>query len=450
MSVEIDTLLIADYVLPIVPAGKILTDHAVAIRGGKIVALLPADEINTDKAAEVVHLKGHVLLPGLISAHGHSAMTLLRGYADDYPLMTWLNEYIWPIEKNYVDADFVSDGVNLALAEMLRAGVTCFSDMYFYPEVTAACAQRAGVRCQVAAPILSMHPKRTSDDCLTVAEELWEKHHTCDLVTVVLGPHSPWAVGTETLAKVGMLAEKTSMPLHIHLHETADEVTTAERDDGRRPLTAMHELGLLNNKTQCVHMTSLNPADIELLVNSGAHVIHCPRSNMKLAAGRCPVVRLLGAGINVALGTDGAASNNNLDMWGEMRAAALLARLGEGDPSVLPASHVLSMATINAATALGLGDEIGSIEVGKFADLIAIDIMQPETQPLYDPISQLIYATHASQVTHSWVAGRCLLRTRQLTSIDMDTVVARARRQAQVFVTLLPKNKTPQHSLVAV
>ena len=433
MSEPIDTLLIADYVLPIVPAGKIFTNYAVAIRDSKICALLPADQINPDRATEVVHLKGHVLLPGLISAHSHSAMTLLRGYADDYPLMTWLNEYIWPIEKNYVDADFVSDGVNLALAEMLRSGITCFSDMYFYPEVTAACAERTGIRCQIAAPILSVHPNRTVDGCLTMAMELWEKYHDRGLITVALGPHSPWAVGTETLTKVGTLAEKTAMPLHTHLHETADEVITAEHNDGRRPLTALHELELLNDKTQCVHMTALNAADIELLVASGAHVIHCPRSNMKLAAGRCPVIRLLDAGVNVALGTDGAASNNNLDLWGEMRAASLLARLGDGDASVLPAAQVMAMATINAATALGLDTDIGSIEVGKLADLIAIDIMQPETQPLYEPISQLIYATHAFQVTHSWVAGRCLMRARQLTSIDLDAVMARAHCHAQVF-----------------
>ena len=444
-SEQVDTLIIAGWVLPVAPAERVLTNHAVAIRAGRITAILPqaAAEHEHRQAREVIRLPGHVLLPGFVNAHGHLAMSLMRGYADDYSLSTWLQDYIWPLEQRLVDADFVQDGVELAVAEMLRSGTTCCSDMYFFPATAAACVQRLGMRAQVMTCIGDTRPYGNADRNIARARHLWQQLHKQTLLKVALGPHSLWCMRATTVPKIAALLEEIDMPLHIHLHETAAEVAAAERDNGCRPLTTLHAAGLLNHKTQCVHLAIANSTDIELLAKTGAHVIHCPTSNMKLAAGRCPVEQLQTAGVNIALGTDSAASNNSLDMLGEMRRAALLAKLGAGDATSLPAHEVLAMATINGAAALGWDKEIGSLEVGKAADLIALDLMQPETQPLHNPISQLVYAAHAHQVTHSWVAGRCLLRDRVLTSIDLDTVLARASARAH---TLAPTTTAVHHS----
>ena len=246
----------------------------------------------------------------------------------------------------------------------------------------------------------------------------------------MFGPHAPYTVNENALRKVAMLANELDLGIHIHLHETRQEVAEAVARTGRRPLAQLHEWGLIGPRTQCVHMTDLEADEITLLADNGAHVVHCPESNMKLASGRCPVDRLLDAGVNVALGTDSPASNNNLSLFGEMRSAALLAKLGEEDASALPAETVLAMATVNGAQALGLQAEIGSLTPGRWADLIAVDLAQPETQPLYQPISQLVYAAEAAQVTHSWVAGRCLMQQRELMTMDLPEILARARSWA--------------------
>lgn len=428
-----DTLIHAGHIIPVVPRGAVLEDHSLAITDGRISAILPRAEAEAIEAAAVLELPGHALLPGFINSHGHAPMTLLRGIADDLPLMPWLEQHIWPAEMEHVSAEFVRDGAELAMAEMLRAGTTCFSDMYFFPNVVAQAAQQAGLRCQISFPIFDFPSAwgTDSDDYISKGLALRDDLKHSELVQVVFGPHSPYTVNEGALGKVGMLAAELDLPIHIHLHETQQEVDDSVSAHGLRPLARINALGLLGPRTQCVHMTALEDEEIAMLAEVGAHVIHCPESNMKLASGRCPVPALLEAGVNVALGTDGAASNNDLSMPGEMRSAALLAKVGEGDPTALPAATVLEMATINGARAMGLQDEIGSLEVGKSADLVAVDLAQPETQPLYHPVSQLVYAADAAQVTHSWVAGRPLLADRQLKTLDLADIIARAGHWAK-------------------
>ncbi len=429
----VDTLIHPGWILPMAPANSVLTDYSLAVSGGRIVAVLPRREAATIGAREVFELPGHALLPGLVNAHGHAAMCLLRGYADDLPLMPWLEQHIWPAEGRHVSEDFVSDGVELAIAEMLRAGTTTFSDMYFFPDACARVAQARGMRCQITFPILDFPTPwaRDADEYISKGLALRDTLKHSSLVSLGFGPHAPYTVSEATLARVAILAAELDIPVQIHLHETPGEVLQAVEANGERPLDSLHRLGLLGPRTQCVHMTDLGAQDIALLAETGAHVVHCPQSNMKLASGSCPVSKLLAAGVNVALGTDSAASNNDLNLFGEMQTAALLAKLGTGDASALPAAQALAMATLGGARALGLDDQIGSLEPGKLADMIAVDLSGPETQPLYNPLSQLVYACNGSQVTHSWIGGELKLRDRQLTGFDLEALGQRSRRWQQ-------------------
>ncbi|MDJ0877366.1 MAG: TRZ/ATZ family hydrolase [Halieaceae bacterium] len=432
-----DTLIHAGHIIPVVPRGEVLENHSLAITDDRISAILPRDQAQSVAAEQVLDLPGHALFPGFINSHGHAPMSLLRGYADDLALMPWLEEHIWPAEMQHVSAEFVRDGAELAIAEMLRGGTTCFSDMYFFPNVVAEATHHAGMRCQLSFPIFDFASAwgADSDDYISKGLALRDDLKHSELVQVVFGPHSPYTVNEAALGKVAMLAAELDLPIHIHLHETQQEIEDSIKAHGQRPLARLNELGLIGPRTQCVHMTSVEADEMALLAEVGAHVIHCPESNMKLGSGRCPVPALLGAGVNVALGTDSAASNNDLSLPGEMRSAALLAKLSEGDATALPAATVLEMATINGARAMGLQDQIGSLEVGKLADLVAVDFAQPETQPLYNPVSQLVYATDAAQLTHSWVGGKALMADRQLLSLDLDDVLTRANRWAQTIVS---------------
>jgi 5-methylthioadenosine/S-adenosylhomocysteine deaminase len=424
-----DTLIIAGWVIPVQPEGKVLENHAVAITDGRISAILPAAQARELEAGEILELPEHALLPGLVNCHGHAAMSLLRGYADDEALMPWLQESIWPLESQFVSEEFVRDGVNLALAEMLRSGTTCFSDMYFFPNITAEMCLHAGMRAQLTFPVFDFPSAWGSDadDYISKGLALRDDFKHSELLTIVFGPHAPYTVSRPALEKIAMLAAELDLPVHIHLHETAQEVIDAVAVDGERPLQQLLDIGLIGPRSQCVHMTELEDEEIEILAVAHASVIHCPESNMKLASGACPVTRLQAAGVNVALGTDGAASNNDLNMFGEMRSAALLGKLSSGDATAVNAPRALSMATLCGARALGLQDQIGSLEPGKQADLIAVDLSTIESQPVYNVISQLVYATHASQVSHSWVAGQALMRDRELTTLDTDMVKERAQ-----------------------
>ncbi len=416
----VDTLLHPGWIVPVVPEGKVLVNHTLAISGGRISAVLPRAEAEGMRAEKTLELPDHALLPGLINCHGHAAMSLLRGYADDEPLMPWLEQHIWPAETEHVSEEFVHDGTELAIAEMIRSGTTTFSDMYFFPEVVAQLARKMGIRCQLSFPIFDFPTAwaQDADEYISKGLALRDDLKHSELVNVVFGPHAPYTVSEPNLTKVATLAAELDLPVHIHLHETTGEVLQAVEQHGERPLDSLNRLGLLGPRTQCVHMTDLGDQDIALLAATGAHVVHCPQSNMKLASGACPVGKLMAAGVNVALGTDSAASNNDLNMFGEMQAAALLAKLHSADATTLPAAQALTMATLGGARAMGIDDEVGSLESGKQADIIAVDLSQPETQPLYNPISQLVYACNGSQVTHTWIAGEAIMMERRLQRSD--------------------------------
>jgi 5-methylthioadenosine/S-adenosylhomocysteine deaminase len=430
MKKTAETLISAGWVIPVNPEGLVLEDHTVAIEDGRIRDLFPSGERDQWQAARTLDLPGHALLPGFVNCHGHAAMSLLRGFADDQPLMPWLQDYIWPAESRHVSEEFVADGSALAIAEMIRGGVTCFSDMYFFPNVTARTAQQAGVRCQITFPIFDFASAWGSDadDYITKGLRLRDDHKHSELVTVVFGPHAPYTVAEPALAKIATLAAELDLPVHIHLHETAEEVRESLQARGLRPLAWLNELGLIGPRSQCVHMTEVDDSDIEILTTTGAHVIHCPESNMKLGAGICPAPTLLDAGINVALGTDSAASNNDLSLLGEMRSAALLAKVDQRDAAVMPAARVLTMATLNGARALGMEDAIGSLEPGKLADLVAVDLAAPETQPVYNPISQLVYAASSRQVSHAWVSGEAILVDGDPSHLDVPGILEHSTR----------------------
>lgn len=427
---RVDLIVNARWIVPVEPAGRVLEDHALAIRGGIIEAVLPQAEARSRYRADSVRdLPRHALIPGLVNAHTHAAMTLLRGLADDLPLLDWLGEHIWPAERQHVSAEFVQQGAELAIAEMLLGGVTCMADMYFFPEATARAASRAGMRATVGMILIDFPSTYADgpDDYFNKGLALHDAWRNDPLVTTMFAPHAPYTVAEKQLERVRTLADELDVPVQIHLHETAGEVRQSVEATGQRPLARLDALGLLSPSLMAVHMTQLNAAELDRVAESGAHVVHCPESNLKLASGFCPVAALLERGVNVALGTDGAASNNDLDLFGEMRTAALLAKGVANDAGVVPAATALTMATLGGARALGLGESVGSLIPGKFADVTAVDLGGLQASPVYHPLSHLVYAVGRHQVTDVWVAGRHLVSDRRLTTIDADTVLHHAR-----------------------
>ncbi len=428
---QTELLIHADWVLPVDTSNATLEQHSLAIADGRIAALLPRGEAEAQiDSAKTLDLPGHVLIPGLINAHTHSPMTLLRGLADDLPLMTWLHEHIWPAEGRWVDQEFVADGTRLAVLEMLRGGVTCFNDMYFHAETTARVCAEAGMRL-LAGMIVVDFPTRyadSADEYLRRGLELHAHYRDHPLVRPAFAPHSTYAVSERPLARVRTLADELEVQVHVHLHETRDEVLRVLREHGERPIARLDRLGLLGPQLVAVHMTQLEEAEIARLAETGAHVVHCPESNLKLSSGFCPVADLLDAGVNVALGTDGAASNNDLNLLGEMRSAALLAKGVAGRANAVPAEQALRMATCNGAKALGLEEEIGSLDVGKAADIVAVDLGDPHTQPMYRPCSQMVYAASSHQVRHVWIRGRQVLRDGAPLTLDPPAIINAARQ----------------------
>lgn len=428
---HVDTVVHARWVVPVEPDGVLWEHHALAIHQGRIVEILPSDNAaGRYRADEVVRLDRHALVPGFVNAHTHAAMSLFRGLADDLPLMEWLNKHIWPAEAKWVSPEFVRDGTELAIAEMLQSGTTCFSDMYFFPEETARACHSAGMRAVVGLILIDFPTvyAQTPDEYLHKGLKLHDQLRTSKLVRTAFAPHAPYTVSDDPLAKLRTFNNELNLPVHTHVHETAHEVEAALQATGKRPLARLAALDLLGPNLVAVHMTQLTAADIDMVARVGASVVHCPESNLKLASGFCPVHALLTAGVNVGLGTDGAASNNDLDMLAEMRTAALLAKAVANDATAVPAPTALRMATLNGARALGLEEHIGSLVPGKAADMIAVDLSAPATQPLYDPVSQLVYAAGREQVTDVWVAGQRLLRERVLTTLDHADVAAKAER----------------------
>jgi 5-methylthioadenosine/S-adenosylhomocysteine deaminase len=422
----IDSLIHARWIVPVEPDGTIYEQHSLAVNEGRILEILPAQQARAAYRATVEHdLDQHLLIPGLVNAHTHAAMTLLRGIADDLPLDEWLHRHIWPAESRWVNEEFVHDGTQLAIAEMLRSGTTCFNDMYFFPDVTARVAAHSGIRACVGLIVLDFPTvwAQDADEYISKGLAIHDRYRGDPLVSTLFAPHAPYTVSDRPLEHIRVLADELDIGIHMHVHETADEVDKAVEQTGRRPLARLQELGVASPALLAVHMTQLTTDEISQYAASGGHIVHCPESNMKLASGFAPVAELSRAGVNVALGTDGAASNNDLDMLGEMRSAALLGKAVSGDASALPAAAVLRMATLNGAQALGLGEHTGSLTPGKWADLAAIDMNALESRPLYDPVSQLVYACSREQVTDVWVAGQHLLKERRLTTLDDNEIL---------------------------
>jgi 5-methylthioadenosine/S-adenosylhomocysteine deaminase len=413
---SIDTLIEARWVIPVEPRGAVLADHAVAIAGGRVDAVLPISAARARYAPrEVVQLPSHAVTPGLVNAHTHAAMTLLRGVGDDLPLMRWLSERIWPLEKSLVDAQFVHDGSLLAGIEQLRGGVTTCSDMYFYPDAAARALREAGMRVVVGLIAIEFPTGYASDaeDYLRKGLAARDALRADSLVSFTLAPHAPYTVSDATLRRIATYAEELDLPVHMHVHETADEVREGMQQHGVRPLARLDRLGLVTERLIAVHAVHLDAAEIALLAERGASVAHCPTSNLKLASGFAPVAALLAAGVNVAFGTDGAASNDRLDVMQELRLAALLAKGVANDATALPAAHALECATLGGARALGLDARIGSLLPGKAADLAAFDLGAWETQPCFDPVPLLVYAGGRAQVTDVWVQGQRVVQAQQ-------------------------------------
>ena len=430
MAEHIDLLIEPRWLLPIEPAGTVLEDHAVAVRGGRIVAILPRDEARARfHAADLEVLDQHVVLPGLVNLHTHAAMTLLRGIADDLPLMEWLQNHIWPAEGQFMSPAFVRDGTMLACAEMLRSGVTCANDMYFFPDTAIEAALTAGLRLVAGITTLEFPTAYAVDaeDYLSKGLAIRDRFRGEDLITFTLAPHAPYTVSDATFAHILTLSEQLELPIHTHIHETLEEIAGSLKEHGVRPLARLQRLGLLSPNLIGIHAVHLDAGDIELLARHGCSVGHCPSSNLKLASGIAPIAALHRAGINVGLGTDGAASNNRLDAWAEMRLAALLAKGSSGDATVIDAHAALAMATLNGARALGMEKHIGSLLPGKAADLCAVRLDHIELEPCYDIASHLVYAAGREHVTHVWVNGHMRVEDGQLTDLDRDELLQRAR-----------------------
>lgn len=426
--IRVDLSIEARWVIPVEPHGLVLDHHAVIIDGDLIRDLLPIDLARQRYAPRDTRvLADHALIPGLINAHTHNPMTLMRGIADDLPLMTWLKEHIWPAEARAMSAEFVHDGVELAIAEMLRGGTTCCNENYFFPDTQAATYQRHGFRALVGLPLIEFPSAwaRTRDEYFDKALAVHDEYRGHALIGTAFAPHAPYTVSNESFERVRMLSDQLDIPVHVHVHETAQEVEDSRREHGVRPLARLQSLGIVNDHLIAVHMTQLDEAEIRLCAEAGVAVVHCPESNLKLASGFCPAEELRRAGVNVALGTDGCASNNDLDMFGEMRTAALLAKGVSRDASAFDAAFTLRSATLNAARALGWDARLGSITPGKAADLTAVRLDALETLPVFNVISQLVYAAGRHLVSDVWIAGKAKLVEGVL--VDMDAAALRAK-----------------------
>ena len=426
-----DSLLHARWVVPMQPGTGVLEHQILAITNGVIVDMGPSNELmGRYMAGREYFLDHHVVMPGLINAHGHSPMTLLRGYADDLPLQPWLEQKIWPAESRWLGEDYVAAGARLAIAEMLLSGTTTFADMYFYADIIADVVNDSGIRAQLSSPVFDFPTAwaGSADEYITRTTRLFDQYRNNERLTIAFGPHAPYTVSDEPLRKIAMLSEELDVGIHMHVHENAQEIRDAQHKQGLRPLRRLKQLDVIGPRLQCVHMTQLLDDEIALLRDLGAHVIHCPASNLKLASGICRVADLLAGGVNVAIGTDSAASNNSLDMVAELRLAAFLAKGHGNDASLLPASQALAMATLNGAKALGLDSKIGSLQAGKQADIIAFDLKHPRTQPVYDVCSTIAYSAASSQVSHSWINGELLVSDHKLVHMNIDQILEEAKR----------------------
>ena len=432
-----DTLIAPRWCVPVEPANVVLTDHAVVVNDGRITDVLPlADAREKYQPSAFIEKPDHILIPGFVNTHTHSAMTLMRGLADDMPLGAWLETGIWPVEKQWVGAEMVRDGTELAIAEMISGGTTCFSDQYFFPDIVAETAVDLQMRAMVGTPIIEFPTAWASDasEYMNKANDLvHDPYVDHPLISTCYAPHSTYALSDESFVELRVMADQLDVRIQIHLHETAAEISAAVERTGKRPFDRLNELGLVNSSLLAVHCVHMTDEEIKIFAESGVNIAHCPRSNLKLASGIAPVTEYRLKGVNVAIGTDGAASNNTLDMLSEMRMTALLAKGSSSDATAISASQALRMATFDGATALGLIKETGSIEAGKWADLTCVDLNRLHSQPVYDPVSQLVYTARADQITDVWIAGKHQLDNGRLTQINTDNLLERSNEWRDRF-----------------
>ncbi len=414
------------WIVPVVPRQTVLTEHSLVVENGKIQAIEPtADALKKWPDAPHIERPDHALLPGLINSHSHVGMSLFRGFADDLSLMTWLNDHMWPAEAKWMSPEYVRAGTELAITEMLRSGTTCFNDMYFFPDQIAQVAQTMGIRAFVSMIVIDFPSAwaETADEYFAKGIEVHDEVRSLSRINTTMSAHAPYTVSDASFKRVRTLADELHVPVVVHLHETEQEIEDSINDHGVRPLARLHDLGLLNPRLMAVHMTQLTPEEINLCSEQGIHVVHCPESNMKLASGVSPVSELLSSGTNVCLGTDSTASNNDLDMLGEMRSACMLAKVTTKNAEALPAWQALEMATINGAVALNVQDQIGSLEVGKSADMICVDLSDVSTQPVYNAVSQLVYSANRDMVSDVWVEGEVRVFNKELQGIDLTKIL---------------------------
>lgn len=427
----IDNIVHAKWIITSEAQHGALENHALVINADKIVAILPSNDATKKYSAKKTeYFNTHAIIPGLINSHTHIAMNYFRGMADDLALMDWLNNHIWPAEKKWVNDELVYDASLLAMAEMIRSGTTCFNDMYFFLPATAKAAEKAGIRANIGITVLDFKTQwaQNADDYLQRGMDFYAEYKHHPLITPTMAPGHPFTVSDETFIRIQELAETHDLKINLHLHETADEVNQSLEQHKKRPIKRLNDIGLISERLIAIHMTQLNDEDFSIIKEKKPSIVHCPESNMKLASGVCPVEKLQLAGMNVALGTDGAASNNDLNMLGEMRSAAFLAKLSTRNPESLAAAKTIELATINGAKALGMDHLMGSLAPGKSADFAAINLDEIETQPLYHPMSQIVYAASRQQVTDTWVAGKRLMKNRQLLTLDENEIIQKAKR----------------------
>ena len=431
---SVNTVINARWVVPVDATNSVLDHYSIAIADNRIHSILPSvDAASLFPTAKRVNLPTHAITPGFINAHTHAAMTLFRGVAEDFELETWLQQYIWPLEGKWVSPEFVRDGTKIAIAEMIKSGTTCMNDMYFFPEVIGEVAQQTGMRASLGMIVLEFPTAwaKSATEYLDKGLDLYSQFENDPLVSTVLAPHAPYTVADNTFENILSLSDERNLPIHMHVHETDNEIENSLKEHGVRPIERLKQLGLVNPKLIAVHATQLLTQEIELFAKAKTSVAHCPKSNLKLASGFCPIAELLRNNVNVALGTDGAASNNNLNMIGEMRFAALLAKGRTLDATAVSVHETLRMATINGAKCLGLESQTGSLEPGKLADITAINLESISSVPIYNPVAQIVHAASSRQVSDVWINGTQVLRDSVLTTIDEAELISVAHQYGQ-------------------
>ena len=436
---NVSTIISAPWIYTSNIDSELLFNYSLIIKDDKIIDLVTQDKVFDEYEADNTYeLADHILIPGLINTHTHAAMNIFKGFADDLPLQEWLNDHIWPAEKKFVGTSFVKDGSVLALSEMIKAGVTTFNDMYFFPDATAEAARELGIRANIGLVVLDFPTNYASDpeDYLLKGFEFRDKWRNDELITTSIAPHAPYSVSDEAFRLVNTYSEELGLNIHLHLHETEWEVADSIKTYGVTPIQRLNNLGIISPSLLAAHCVHLNDQDTAILTKGKVSIAHNPSSNMKLGSGIADVAKMLRQNLNVSLGTDSSASNNKLDIMEEMRLAALLIKGTTKSPELLPASQAIKMATINGAKALGLDLVVGSIEKNKKADLVAIDLSSIENQPIYNPLSTLVYSSSKSDVNYVWIDGEIKLKEKKLVGLDEEYIKQLAKKWQKKLKTI--------------